>query len=189
LQGAPVPASALEKLVLPSRVSDYTPTMLDELTASGEVVWAGAGALPGKDGWVTLHLAEAAPLLLHAPHPLEIGPLHQTVLDALAGGYGLFFRQIAELVRAAGHDVQDPQLAEAVWDLAWSGRLTGDTLAPLRALMGSGRTAGSTAHRARRAVPRGRYGSLTARPTASRNGPPTVAGRWSLLPEREPEPT
>lgn len=189
LQGAPVPASALEKLVLPSRVSDYTPTMLDELTASGEVVWAGAGALPGKDGWVTLHLAEAAPLLLHAPHPLEIGPLHQTVLDALAGGYGLFFRQIAEQVRAAGHDVQDPQLAEAVWDLAWSGRLTGDTLAPLRALMGSGRTAGSTAHRARRAVPRGRYGSLTARPTASRNGPPTVAGRWSLLPEREPEPT
>ncbi|MGY0057944.1 ATP-dependent helicase [Streptomyces sp. LZ34] len=189
LQGAPVPASALEKLVLPSRVSDYTPTMLDELTASGEVVWAGAGALPGKDGWVTLHLAEAAPLLLHPPHPLEIGPLHQAVLDALAGGYGLFFRQIAEQVRAAGHDVQDPQLAEVVWDLAWSGRLTGDTLAPLRALMGSGRTAGSTAHRARRTVPRGRYGGLTTRPTASRNGPPTVAGRWSLLPERELEPT
>ncbi|MEU1788855.1 ATP-dependent helicase [Streptomyces sparsogenes] len=189
LQGAPVPASALEKLVLPSRVSDYSPTMLDELTASGEVVWAGAGALPGKDGWVTLHLADSAPLLLHAPHPLEIGPVHQAVLDALAGGYGLFFRQIAEQVRAAGHDVPDPRLAEAVWDLAWSGRLTGDTLAPLRALMGSGRTAGSTAHRARRAVPRGRYGGLTARPTASRNGPPTVAGRWSLLPEREPEPT
>lgn len=189
LQGAPVPASALEKLVLPSRVGDYTATMLDELTASGEVVWAGAGALPGKDGWVTLHLSEGAPLLLHPPHPLEIGPLHQAVLDALAGGYGLFFRQISEQVRAAGHDVQDPQLAEAVWDLAWSGRLTGDTLAPLRALMGSGRTAGSTAHRARRAVPRGRYGSLTGRPTASRNGPPTVAGRWSLLPEREPEPT
>ncbi|BBJ40526.1 hypothetical protein SSPO_032440 [Streptomyces antimycoticus] len=74
LQGAPVPASALEKLVLPSRVSDYSPTMLDELAASGEVVWAGAGALPGKDGWVTLHLADTAPLLLHTPHPLEAGP-------------------------------------------------------------------------------------------------------------------
>ncbi len=192
LQGAPVPASALEKLVLPSRVGDYTPTMLDELTASGEVVWAGAGALPGKDGWVTLHLAETAPLLLHTPHPFEAGPLHQAVLDALAGGYGLFFRQIAEQVRAAGHEFQDPQLAEAVWDLAWSGRLTGDTLAPLRALLGSGRTAGSTAHRAKRTVPRGRYGGLagrTGRPTASRGGPPTVAGRWSLLPEREAEPT
>ncbi|AQW53817.1 DEAD/DEAH box helicase [Streptomyces hygroscopicus] len=192
LQGAPVPASALEKLVLPSRVSDYAPTMLDELAASGEVVWAGAGALPGKDGWVTLHLADTAPLLLHTPHPLEAGPLHQAVLDSLAGGYGLFFRQIAEQARAAGHEFQDPELAEALWDLVWSGRVTGDTLAPLRSLLGSGRTAGSTAHRAKRTVPRGRYGGLTGRtgrPTASRNGPPTVAGRWSLLPEREPEPT
>ncbi|QKV92213.1 ATP-dependent helicase [Streptomyces sp. NA02950] len=192
LQGAPVPASALEKLVLPSRVGDYHPTMLDELTAAGEVVWAGAGALPGKDGWVTLHLAETAPLLLHTPHPFEASPLHQAVLEALAGGYGLFFRQIADHVRAAGHEFQDLQLAEAIWDLAWSGRLTGDTLAPLRSLLGSGRTAGSTAHRAKRAVPRGRYGGLavrTGRPTASRGGPPTVAGRWSLLPERVSDPT
>lgn len=60
----------------------------------------------------------------------------------------------------------------------------------MRAVLGSGRTAGSTAHRARRAVPRGRYGGLTAgaRPT-SRTGPPTVAGRWSLLPGPEPDPT
>ena len=61
LQGASVPASALEKLVLPSRVAGYTPAMLDELTASGEVVWAGAGALPGKDGWVSLYLADTRP--------------------------------------------------------------------------------------------------------------------------------
>ncbi len=195
LQGAPVPASALEKLVLPGRVRDFTPAMLDELTAAGEVVWAGAGALPGKDGWVSLLLADAAPLLLPAPHPLELSPLHHAVLDALSGGYGLFFRQIAERVRAAVPDGTEPQIAEAVWDLAWSGRLTNDTLAPLRALLGSGRTAGSTAHRAKRAVPRGRYGSFTARgglptaPTASRGGPPTVAGRWSLLPAHEPDPT
>ncbi|GAA1012366.1 ATP-dependent helicase [Streptomyces thermogriseus] len=191
LQGAPVPASALEKLVLPSRVTDYTPSMLDELTATGEVVWAGAGALPGKDGWVSLYLADTAPLLLPPAHPLEPTALHQSVLDALSGGYGLFFRQIADRVRATTHpEVTDPQLAEALWDLAWSGRLTNDTLAPMRALLGSGRTAGSTAHRARRTVPRGRYGSLTAaaRP-ASRNGPPTVAGRWSLLPARDPDPT
>ncbi|CAM5381532.1 DEAD/DEAH box helicase [Streptomyces abikoensis] len=195
LQGAPVPASALEKLVLPGRVRDFTPAMLDELTAAGEVVWAGAGALPGKDGWVSLLLADAAPLLLPPPHPLELSPLHHAVLDALSGGYGLFFRQIAERVRAAVPDATEPQIADAVWDLAWSGRLTNDTLAPLRALLGSGRTAGSTAHRAKRAVPRGRYGSFTARgglptaPAASRSGPPTVAGRWSLLPAHEPDPT
>ena len=191
LQGASVPASALEKLVLPSRVANYTPAMLDELTAAGEVVWAGAGALPGKDGWVSLYLADAAPLLLPPPHPLELTALHQSALDALSGGYGLFFRQIADQVRATTHpDVTDPQLADAVWDLAWSGHLTNDTLAPMRSLLGSGRTAGSTAHRAKRSVPRGRYGSLTAaaRP-ASRGGPPTVAGRWSLLPAREADPT
>lgn len=191
LQGAPVPASALEKLILPGRVTDYTPAMLDELTTTGEVVWAGAGALPGKDGWLSLYLADSAPLLLTPPHPLELSSLHESVLTTLGGGYGLFFRQIADQVRATTHpDCSDPQLADAIWELAWSGRLTNDTLAPLRSLLGSGRTAGSTAHRARRSVPRGRYGSLTsaARP-ASRTGPPTVSGRWSLLPAVEPDPT
>ncbi|MFG2141788.1 DEAD/DEAH box helicase [Streptomyces sp. NPDC048650] len=194
LQGAPVPASALEKLVLPSRVGDYTPALLDELTATGEVLWAGAGALPGKDGWLSLHLADTAPLLLAPPLPLEPTALHESVLAALAPGYGLFFRQLADQVRATTHpEATDPQLADAVWDLAWSGRLTNDTLAPLRALLGSGRTAGATAHRARRSVPRGRYGSAaagrTGRPTASRSGPPTVGGRWSLVPAPEPDAT
>ncbi|MGW2847707.1 DEAD/DEAH box helicase [Streptomyces sp. NPDC001274] len=190
LQGAAVPASALEKLVLPGRVRDYTPALLDELTTTGEVVWAGAGALPGKDGWLALYPADSAPLLLPPPHPLELSALHASVLTALSGGYGLFFRQIADQVRATTHpDCTDPQLADAVWELAWSGRLTNDTLAPLRSLLGSGRTAGSTAHRARRSVPRGRYGSLTSARPASRTGPPTVSGRWSLLPAAEPEPT
>ncbi|MDI3386424.1 ATP-dependent helicase [Streptomyces sp. B-S-A8] len=195
LQGASVPASALEKLILPSRVRDYTPALLDELTTTGEVLWAGAGALPGKDGWVSLYLADTAPLLLPEPHPLEITALQESVLTALSGGYGLFFRQIADQVRATTHpEATDPELADALWELAWSGRLTNDTLAPMRALLGSGRTAGSTAHRARRNVPRGRYGSLTAaartgaRPV-SRTGPPTVAGRWSLLPGHEPDAT
>ncbi len=199
LQGATVPASALEKLVLPSRVAGYHAAMLDELTTAGEVVWAGAGSLPGKDGWVSLYLADAAPLLLPPPHPLELTALHQSVLDTLSGGYGLFFRQIADQVRATTHpEASDPQLADTIWELAWSGRLTNDTLTPMRSLLGSGRTAGATAHRAKRNVPRGRYGSLTAAARSggvgatravSRSGPPTVAGRWSLLPPREPDPT
>ncbi|MDI3422314.1 ATP-dependent helicase [Streptomyces luteolus] len=195
LQGASVPASALEKLILPSRVRDYTPALLDELTTTGEVLWAGAGALPGKDGWVSLFHADTAPLLLPEPHPLEITALQESVLTALSGGYGLFFRQIADQVRATTHpEATDPELADAIWELAWSGRLTNDTLAPMRSLLGSGRTAGATAHRARRNVPRGRYGSLTAaartgaRPV-SRSGPPTVTGRWSLLPGHEPDAT
>jgi ATP-dependent Lhr-like helicase len=64
----------------------------------------------------------------------------------------------------------------------------------MRARLGSGRTAGSTAHRAPRTTPRGRIGGAGrafgghADPT-SRTGPPTTAGRWSLLPERTADPT
>ena len=69
LAGAPVPASALEQLVLAARVRDYEPAYLDELTTSGEVIWAGQGDLPGNDGWVALHLADQAPLTLPPPTP------------------------------------------------------------------------------------------------------------------------
>jgi ATP-dependent Lhr-like helicase len=195
LQGAAVPASALERLVLPSRVRDYSGPMLDELTASGEVLWAGAGALPGKDGWVALCPADSAPLLLGEPLPLETTPVHRAVLDALAPGYGLFFRQLADAVGPAmtGQGLEPPsasQLTTAVWDLAWAGHLSNDTLAPLRALLGSGRTAGATAHRARRATPRGRYGvGSGGRRAAAAATDPRMAGRWSLLPARSPEET
>ena len=67
LAGAALPASALETLILPARVRDYSPALLDELCASGEVVWAGAGSLPGSDGWIRLVPAEAAALLVPAP--------------------------------------------------------------------------------------------------------------------------
>ncbi|WP_406295940.1 ATP-dependent helicase [Embleya sp. NBC_00888] len=190
LQAASVPASALEKLVLPSRVVDYHPAMLDELCAAGEVVWAGHGALPGKDGWLSLCLADAAPYLLPPPVPLETTSLHTAILAALSGGYALFFRQLTERLELPA-PASEAAIAEALWDLVWSGRVTGDTLTPLRALLGSGRTSGSTAHRARRATPRGRYAGLSrGRPVASgRTGPPTVAGRWSLAPAPEPDPT
>ena len=191
LQGSLVPASALERMVLPSRVADYHPAMLDELTASGEVLWSGAGALAGKDGWITLCPADTAPLLLPGALPLEQTPLHRALLAALAPGYGLFFRQLADQVQAQGLTATPPELATALWDLAWAGYLTNDTLAPLRSLLGSGRTAGSTAHRAPRAAPRPRYGGSRGLPrTTPRAGSlPTTAGRWSLLPVPSADPT
>jgi ATP-dependent Lhr-like helicase len=185
LAGCAVPASALEPLVLSARVVDYSPAMLDELTASGEVVWAGHGALPGADGWVSLHLADTADLTLPDPDPeFEAGALHQAVLDLLSPGGGFFFRQLSDAVGATN----DTELATVLWDLAWAGQLTGDTLAPLRALLGGGRTA----HRSQRSAPRARVAGRPrlARPSMpSRTGPPTVAGRWSALPLREPDPT
>ncbi|MEQ3363152.1 DNA glycosylase AlkZ-like family protein [Raoultibacter massiliensis] len=40
-EGVYLPAALWESVVLPSRVRDYRPSMLDELIASGEVMWVG----------------------------------------------------------------------------------------------------------------------------------------------------
>ncbi|MBQ1042246.1 DEAD/DEAH box helicase [Micromonospora sp. C32] len=181
LQGVNVPASALERLVLPARVADYSPAQLDELCASGEVVWAGAGAISGGDGWVTLAYADSAPLLLPPPdEALTLTPLHESVLDALADGQALFFRSLSDRVGAT----DDAALSAAVWDLVWAGHLTNDTLAPLRAALGAG-----GAHRSRPSAPRTRYRRPGRVALPSRGGPPTMAGRWSRLPERDLDPT
>ncbi|MFC4906478.1 DEAD/DEAH box helicase [Actinomadura gamaensis] len=173
LQGSAVPASALESLILPSRVPGYSPAMLDELTSSGEVVWAGQGSLPGGDGWVSLYLADTAPLLMPEPAEITLTPVHQAVLDLLDGGGALFFRMLSDRVNQQV-TVADADLVTAIWDLVWAGLLTNDTLAPLRAALGSGRPA----HRER--------GTRRGRPVLpSRTGPPTVAGRWWPLPGRE----
>ncbi|MBQ0900821.1 ATP-dependent helicase [Micromonospora sp. U21] len=181
LQGAAVPASALERLVLPGRVADYSPAQLDELCASGEVVWAGSGAISGGDGWVTLAYADTAPLLLPPPdEALTRTPLHEAVLDALGDGQALFFRPLADRVGST----DDAALTAAIWDLVWAGHLTNDTLAPLRAVLGAG-----GAHRSRPSAPRTRYRRPGRVALPTRGGPPTVAGRWSRLPERDLDPT
>ncbi|MFI6734476.1 ATP-dependent helicase [Nonomuraea sp. NPDC050451] len=168
LQGAAVPASALETLVLPARVPGYHPALLDELTSSGEVMWAGQGSLPGGDGWVSLYYADTAPLLMPEPAEITMTPLHERVLELLGGGGALFFRGISDQLGS----LDDTTLAAALWDLVWAGRISGDTLAPLRATLGTGRPAHRPATtRRRRAV------------LPSRSGPPTVGGRWWLLPE------
>ncbi|WP_446214496.1 ATP-dependent helicase [Micromonospora sp. IBSANI012] len=181
VQGAAVPASALERLVLPARVADYSPAQLDELCASGEVVWAGAGAISGGDGWVTLAYADTAPLLLPPPdEALTLTPLHEAVLDALTEGQALFFRSLSDRVGAT----DDAALTGVIWDLVWAGHLTNDTLAPLRAVLGGG-----GAHRSRPSAPRTRYRRPGRVALPTRGGPPTVAGRWSRLPERDTDPT
>src|SRR5207244_11630056 len=69
LQGVPIPASVLERDVLAARVRDYSPRLLDDLLAAGEVMWVGAGSLGRDDGKVVLLLRRSAPLLLAALRP------------------------------------------------------------------------------------------------------------------------
>ncbi|MDX6296929.1 MAG: ATP-dependent helicase Lhr and Lhr-like helicase, partial [Nocardioidaceae bacterium] len=194
LAGCPVPASALEPFVLSSRLLDYQPQMLDELTSAGEVVWVGAGALPGADGWVCLHPCDTAPLTLPDLADVELTDRHRDVLDVLASGGGYFFRQLSDAVGST----DDTALASVLWELTWAGYLTNDTIAPLRSLL----SGGSGTHRRRPSTPRARYGVRPRRPGAglageplsrqslpSRTGPPTTAGRWSLTPARDTDVT
>ncbi len=187
LQGALMPASAWEQLILPARVADYQPGMLDELCVSGEVLWAGAGGLPGNDGWLALVLADSAPLLLPPPAPDAAGtPLHAAVLEALDAGAALFFRTLSDRVTS----LDDAALAAALWDLVWAGLVTNDSLAPLRASLAARRGSHPTARRSPRLRPVRYSRPAVPRPRMpSRTGPPTVAGRWSLLPERDPDLT
>ncbi|WP_426998157.1 Lhr family helicase [Pseudarthrobacter sp. N5] len=213
LSGVPVPASAWEPLVLSSRVANYQPAMLDELMAAGEILWSGAGALPGNDGWVSLHLAESAELTLAPALDYVPGDSQQRLLDHLqTNGGGYFFRQLTDVAGGMDSVLSDQDVVSSLWELAWAGRITGDTFAPVRALISGGHTAHRQVARAPRArAPRmsrlgrshgtglmgppgltgsagltgGRYGSVTG----SAPTPPMAAGRWSALPSPELDPT
>jgi ATP-dependent Lhr-like helicase len=188
LAGVRLPASAVEPLVLAPRVRDYSPAMLDELLASGEVTWSGAGAISGSDGWIAFHSADSAPLTLAAGTEIELTDAHRHILDTLGGGGAFFFRQLLP-----GGAIEESKLKAALWELVWAGWVTGDTFAPVRALLSGGpgaRKRAAPAHRvgsgARRAPRLSRYSVVHAQTRAS---DPTVAGRWSALPAPEPDST
>jgi ATP-dependent Lhr-like helicase len=183
LAGAVLPASAVESVILPARVRDYAPALLDELCAAGEVVWRGHGSLAGRDGWVSLYPIELAELAASAAEPE--GELQAAVLAALAdGGASFFDALVGRCVGTADAGASDAAVAEALWELVWKGLVTNDTVGPLRARLG----AGVTTHRVRAPAPRGRYGRV--RLAAPRRAtPPDVAGRWSRLPSGGVAPT
>ncbi|MDJ0334083.1 ATP-dependent helicase [Salinibacterium sp. G-O1] len=175
LAGVALPASAWESLVLPARVPNYSQAWLDELTASGEVIWSGNGVLPGSDGWVSLHLADTARVTLAEPSGDETTELQRSILEALAGGGAYFFRQLGQAVGST----DDKLLNAALWDLVWAGLVTNDTFSPLRSYLG-----GPAAPRRTRSL-RGRSSSARV----MNSGPPTGGGRWSLLPLAEGDTT
>jgi ATP-dependent Lhr-like helicase len=163
LQGVAIPASVLERDVLPARVADYSPRLLDELAAAGEVVWVGAGPLGRDDGKVMLFLRGQAPLLRPAPSTDRPGdPEHDRLREFLERRGASFFRELA--------GVDDRASLDALWDLVWAGEVTNDSFAALRAFAGGGSRA-----RAAKRSGRPRMGSLTVL------GPPKAQGRWSLV--------
>jgi ATP-dependent helicase Lhr and Lhr-like helicase len=165
LEGFPIPASILERDVLRARVADYSPRLLDELGAAGEVVWIGRGVLGRDDGRVALFRRDRAELLASAgafevaERPDE--PLHRAIREHLQRRGATFFGGLRASISGAR---DDDELLDALWDLVWAGEVTNDTFAPLRALL----------------LPRSRSRAVRAgRPAGT--GPPRAAGRWSLV--------
>ena len=180
LAGAPLVASTLESDILPERVKGYSPAMLDTLTTAGEIVWVGASPLGGRDGRIRLCFADQLALLAPGWETPErpAGALHDVLREQLATAGASFWGQLraaavgADGIARVGHAASEQEILSAVWDLVWSGEVTNDSLAPLRAMLHGG-VAPAAARRARSARPR---------PVRlNRVGPPAGAGRWSLV--------
>jgi ATP-dependent Lhr-like helicase len=182
LQGLALPAQLWETEILPRRAGAYSPTWIDQLCASGELVWVGAGALGKNSGRVALYFREDA-ALLGAPNsrstsPAPSGASAEAIRARLALG-ACFFTDLIVAI-----DAPPQELQEALWDLVWAGEVTNDAYAPLRGrrlglASGAPHATGST-HRA------GRFGRSRARGAAA-----PVQGRWTLtaplFPKIEPK--
>ncbi|WP_010534983.1 ATP-dependent helicase [Brachybacterium squillarum] len=138
LAGVSLPWSAWESQVLPARLPDLTPAMLDAAFAEGELVWTGHGRLGSSDAWIRLHLAEALPLGLdgdrieQAAAALTEGSLAARVLELLRSTPGAL-RHGEILTALAETEAARPQdLHETLWDLALDGLITNDSVAALR---------------------------------------------------------
>jgi ATP-dependent helicase Lhr and Lhr-like helicase len=184
LEGIPLPASVLERDVLPSRVAAYSPRLLDELGAAGEVVWVGLGSLGKDDGRFALYRPDRLPLLLPEPGAPALAAddegawLRDAIREHLRTRGASFYRDIfaAAMTAAVAHGERAPrerELLDALWDLVWATEVTNDTFAPLRALRwprsGAGRRSGAPT------------GAKPRFASAARMGPPEAAGRWSLV--------
>ena len=163
LQGVALAPSVWERDVLPRRVGSYSQSWMDQLCASGELVWVGAGALGRSSGRVALYFREDARWLGPPPSKAERpgGGLHDAIRERLVSGAAFWTDLLADLSEA-----EPVALQEALWDLAWAGEVTNDAFAPLRA---------PRLTLATRERESGRRFARRRRP-----GAPQVQGRWSL---------
>ena len=166
LAGFEAPAAAWEGAILPARMTDYDPGLLDDACLSGRVAWArlGAAAKPKSKGRRTAPLKStpitlyprktvsvwAQPLAEELPH---VSARAQKVAAFIRENGASFFDEIVE-----GTHLLHTQVEEALAELVAVGQVVSDSFGGLRALLTPPR------HHRRRAA-----GARLRR-----------AGRWSL---------
>ena len=170
LQGYEISAAAWESNVLPRRMANYDPELLDRLCLSGEIMWGrlsphpalevegGRRVRPTRVAPLALFLREDAKRLL-SPASTQVPLLSYSARDvytALEMHGASFFN---ELMRATGRLASEVE--DGLWELVAAGLVTGDGFENIRALIDPKR---------RRGEGRGR---------SSR--PRHAAGRWAVL--------
>jgi ATP-dependent helicase Lhr and Lhr-like helicase len=179
LQGLTLPASCLERDILPARLSDYRVGELDELCAAGEVIWQGCGKLGTNDGRIRLFVFEDFDRNDSAPPFDDDGTddeLADRVQEFLTSNGAVFFNAIHTAVGGFRNDVFD-----ALWRLVWNGQVTNDTLSPVRSLLrsnGSAQVSRSMRIPGQRRLSSHRSGRMRAQRSVLLPG---TEGRWSLL--------
>ena len=180
LQGLALPVPLWESDVLPRRVPGYQSAQLDQLCASGEVVWVGAGLER-----VALYFREDAPAL---GRPAALAPpdgkAHAAIRDALSRGALFWF----DLLRETGLDGRASCPPSGILSGLGRSRTTpGSRFAPRpgsrrrspSAAHAASRVSGRTRSRQRRAAGRPRLRCSTASPTPARSPRSSSSARGS----------
>ncbi len=173
LEGCEIPAAAWESQVLPRRVVDYDPELLDQLCLSGEVMWGRLSPHPasigdGHEGGRRVRPTRVAPLAIFLredaaqllpsmqANPSALSHPARDVFTALQTRGASFF---ADLQRATGRLASEVE--DGLWELVAGGMVTADGFENLRALLNPKRRSGEGRGRMKR--------------------PRHAAGRWALL--------
>ena len=134
LQGTALLASEIEREIIPARVAEYRREQLDTLMASGQIVWVGLEQVGNRDGRVALYLAESLPLLLPPEGVSSSSSLSekaQRVLGFIHKNGASFFSAIHQGIGGGFPG----ETRDALWELVWAGKITNDTMHPLRDLL------------------------------------------------------
>jgi ATP-dependent Lhr-like helicase len=136
LQGWETYQGAWERDILPSRIADYAPSMLDRLCYGGEVVWRRFGHRRVRRGYIGFCWRQDADWLVPDPAEAEMD-LTQWDED-IAGACDALRRHL----RAHGACFFDDMVAgtgldrrvalRALWHLAWTGEATCDSYEAVR---------------------------------------------------------
>ena len=176
LEGVWLPAGLWESVVLPARVADYRPAMLDELIAAGEVVWQArpVGDAASRSGSARARAGSARARAgtddVPAPGEIAFFPT-DSALAPIAG------EAIAPGEPEAPAGRQTGVTGEGLWQLVREGAATGRSFEPVRRALAP--AAGPrTAPPSRRVRSRRGRRLMMEMPHA---GDVTAAGRLSLV--------